>query len=293
MQFLEESVIRRFCFSVHFREFSRGQRIQLWENILQDQKIGFAFTDAQVTELASRYPVSPGVIEQAARTAAEVTPESDVDLYQSVTIALQAHESLTQGGHVTVRPRTVDKNFVLDGLSIIGTDLPALLTDLEAFSGHLRNTDSDGIPGVSLLFHGPSGTGKSHLARYIATRLDREVVAKRGSDLLSPYIGETEQRIRSAYEEAALKEAVLIIDEAESLVLNRDRAQHSWELSFTNEFLNCMEEFRFIQIFTTNRLTDLDSATLRRFTYKLEFGYLEPDAARGLLSETAYAFGSF
>ena len=207
-----------------------------------------------------------------------MAPESNVDLYQSVTIALQAHESLTHGGHVTVRPRTVDKNFVLDGLPVIGTDLPALLTDLEAFSGHLRNTDSDGIPGVSLLFHGPSGTGKSHLARFIATRLDREVVVKRGSDLLSPYVGETEQSIRSAYEEAALKEAVLLIDEAESLVMNRDRAQHSWELSFTNEFLNCMEEFRYIQIFTTNRLTDLDRATLRRFTYKLEFGYLEPEA---------------
>ena len=68
-----------------------------------------------------------------------------------------------------------------------------------------------------------------------------------------------------------------MVDEADSLIFNRDKAQHSWELSFTNEFLNCMENFRGIQIFTTNRLSDFDGASLRRFNYKLEFHYLKPE----------------
>ena len=114
------------------------------------------------------------------------------------------------------------------------------------------------------------------MARHIAHFLGKELVIKRGSDLLGSYVGETEANIRSAYEEAESK-GVLVVDEADSLIFNRDKAQHSWELSFTNEFLNCIENFRGIQIFTTNRLSDLDSASLRRFNYKLEFGYLKPE----------------
>ncbi len=48
-------------------------------------------------------------------------------------------------------------------------------------------------------------------------------------------------------------------------------------MSFTNEFLTWMESFDGIQIFTTNRLKDLDNASLRRFNHKVEFGYLKPD----------------
>jgi SpoVK/Ycf46/Vps4 family AAA+-type ATPase len=130
---------------------------------------------------------------------------------------------------------------------------------------------------MSLLFHGPPGSGKSELARYIATHLDKEIVFKRASDIFSKWVGDTEKNIREAYEEAQSKEAMLIFDEADSLIFNRDRADHSWELSFTNEFLTWMESFDGIQIFTTNRLKDLDNASLRRFNHKVEFGYLKPD----------------
>ena len=115
------------------------------------------------------------------------------------------------------------------------------------------------------------------MARFIAAHLDKEIVFKRASDLFSKWVGGTEQNIRDAYEEAHSKEGVLIFDEADSLIFNRDRADHSWELSFTNEFLTWMESFEGIQIFTTNRLKDLDNASLRRFNHKVEFGYLKPD----------------
>jgi transitional endoplasmic reticulum ATPase len=130
---------------------------------------------------------------------------------------------------------------------------------------------------MSLLFHGVSGSGKSHLARYIAHHLDKEILVKRGSDILSMWVGGTEQNIRAAFDEATEKDAVLLFDEADFLLGSRDRAKHSWEISQVNEFLTAMEEFRGIQIYTTNRLTDLDPSTLRRFDYKVEFGYLKPE----------------
>ena len=81
----------------------------------------------------------------------------------------------------------------------------------------------------------------------------------------------------SAFDEAAEKDAILLFDESDFLLGSRDRAVHSWEISQVNEFLTAMETFRGIQIYTTNRLTDLDPATLRRFDHKVEFGYLKPE----------------
>ena len=86
--------------------------------------------------------------------------------------------------------------------------------------------------------------------------------------------GQGEKNIKRAFQEAESEDAVLIIDEADSLLFSRDRARHSWEISFTNEFLTQMERFRGILVCTTNRLDDLDSASLRRFNHKIGFDYL-------------------
>ena len=162
-------------------------------------------------------------------------------------------------------------------MNLLETNQYILLEELTLFNEFSKNSNEPSSLSMSLLFHGPPGSGKSELARFIAVHLDKEIVFKRASDVFSKYVGETEQNIRNAYEEAQTQEAILIFDEADSLVFNRDRAEHSWELSFTNEFLTWMESFDGIQIFTTNRLKDLDDASLRRFNHKVEFGFLKPD----------------
>jgi AAA+ superfamily predicted ATPase len=91
------------------------------------------------------------------------------------------------------------------------------------------------------------------------------------------YVGQTEKNIKRAFEEAEAEEAILIIDEADSLLFNRDRAVRSWEVSFTNEFLTQMERFRGILVCTTNRMKDLDNASIRRFNHKMKFDYLLPE----------------
>ncbi len=93
-------------------------------------------------------------------------------------------------------------------------------------------------------------------------------------------MGATEQLIRRAFEEAEREEAVLVLDEADTFLFSRDRAVRSWEISFTNEFLTQMERFRGILICTTNRMTDLDQASIRRFNHKIRFNYLTPEGNR-------------
>ena len=155
-----------------------------------------------------------------------------------------------------------------------------MMTRLEQFDRYLRQADRKEIRNFNLLFYGPPGTGKSELARYIAERLDRELIVKRASDLLNAYVGATEQLIRRAFEEAEREEAVLVLDEADTFLFSRDRAVRSWEISFTNEFLTQMERYRGILICTTNRMDDLDQASIRRFNHKIRFDYLTPEGNR-------------
>jgi SpoVK/Ycf46/Vps4 family AAA+-type ATPase len=74
-----------------------------------------------------------------------------------------------------------------------------VIGQLEAFDKHLRNTVTDTVMNMNLLFYGPPGTGKSELARYIGNRLDREIICKRISDLQSMWVGEGEKNIKRAF----------------------------------------------------------------------------------------------
>ena len=138
-------------------------------------------------------------------------------------MALESHVVFSKGGQTPENKNSNDKDFTLDGLNLSGTDPHVLLEELRAFNEFSKKPNAHGPVSMSLLFHGPPGTGKSALARFIANHLEKEIVFKRASDLFSKWVGGTEKNIRNAYEEAHSKEAVLIFDEADSLVFSRDQ----------------------------------------------------------------------
>jgi transitional endoplasmic reticulum ATPase len=132
---------------------------------------------------------------------------------------------------------------------------------------------------VSLLLTGPPGTGKTALAAYLAQRLDRPLTVRRTSDLLSKWVGETEANIAEAFAEARDRGAVLLFDEADSLLFDRADAQRSWEVSQVNELLTWMDTHGLPFIAATNHAQRLDPAALRRFVFKLALGPLSPPLA--------------
>jgi SpoVK/Ycf46/Vps4 family AAA+-type ATPase len=272
---IEESVLRRFSFSLHFRPFNRRQRIQLWESILRINRVKRHFSKSDIAELAKRYKVSAGAIDTAVKNARDGSGTSGSKFKDAVIMALDAHKVLFNYGRKEINKDAIEKNYSLEGLNIEG-DLETTMGQLEAFNFFLRQSDKD-IRNMNLLFYGPPGTGKSELARYIADHLDREIIIKQASDILDPFVGVAEQKIRGAFEEAENEEAILIIDEVDTLLFTRGQAQRSWEISQINEFLTQMERYRGILICTTNRLKGLDDASIRRFNRKLGFNFLKPE----------------
>ena len=273
---IEASVMRRFSYSLHFRPFNRTQRVRLWENILKRNRAKNMIGEAEIRNLAERYKVNAGVIDVAVKKAKESGVKGKKEFLEAVIISLEANQVLINGGQKRVDKDTIEKNYSLEGLSIEG-DMKLVMNQLEEFSRYLESSSHEEARNINLLFYGPPGTGKSELARYISRHLDRQLISKKLSDILDPYIGVTEMQIRDAFAEAEREGAILIFDEVDSMLFSRDRAQRSWEISHTNEFLTQMERFRGILICTTNRFKDIDNASIRRFNYKLGFNYLKPE----------------
>ena len=154
-------------------------------------------------------------------------------------------------------------------------DLSILVTGLRATSD------------ARLCLYGPPGTGKTAFAHYLGRSLDRSVLIKRGSDLLDPFLGGTEQMIANAFREARDEKAILVIDEADGFLRDRAMAHHSWEVTQVNELLTQMEGFNGTFIASTNLVDMLDAASLRRFDFKVKFDYLRCDQKRALLRVVA------
>ena len=158
--------------------------------------------------------------------------------------------------------------------------------DLHELTASMRR-----VRNARLLFHGAPGTGKTAFAHALAEAIDRQLQVKHASDLLSPYLGSTEQNIRKAFFDATTNDSILLIDEADSFLQSRSGANRSWEITQVNEFLTQLERFEGLLICTTNLMTNLDNAASRRFDAKIEFMPLRPHQALRLFKELSRRCG--
>ncbi|KAK0330843.1 hypothetical protein LTR94_031247, partial [Friedmanniomyces endolithicus] len=108
---------------------------------------------------------------------------------------------------------------------------------------------------------------------------------------MSKWVGESEKAIAAAFRQAEREGALLMIDEVDSFLRDRDGARHSWEVTRVNEMLTRMESFGGVFIASTNLMGDIDPAALRRFDLKIRFDYLEPDQAALLLARQCAGLG--
>jgi SpoVK/Ycf46/Vps4 family AAA+-type ATPase len=133
--------------------------------------------------------------------------------------------------------------------------------------------------GISALFSGPSGTGKTMAAEVLAQELDLDLYRIDLSSVVSKYIGETEKNLRRVFDAAEMGGAILLFDEADALFGKRSEVKDSHDRYANIEvsyLLQRMEAYRGLAILTTNLKNALDPAFLRRIRFVLQFPF--PDA---------------
>ncbi len=135
--------------------------------------------------------------------------------------------------------------------------------------------------GISALFAGPSGTGKTLAAEVLAHELQLDLYHIDLSAVVSKYIGETEKNLRQIFDAAESGGAILLFDEADALFGRRSEVKDSHDRYANLEvsyLLQRMEAYRGLAILTTNMKQAIDNAFLRRIRFIVHFPF--PDATQ-------------
>ena len=146
--------------------------------------------------------------------------------------------------------------------------------------GASPRTSSRGL-GITALFAGPSGTGKTLAAEVIARELRLDLYRIDLSAVVSKYIGETEKNLRRVFDAAEEGGAVLLFDEADALFGKRSEVKDSHDRYANIEvsyLLQRMEAYRGLAILTTNMKHALDPAFQRRIRFVVQFPFPDPTA---------------
>lgn len=273
-QSLTEANLGRFIMHVEALPGSRGDRRERVTAVLAEADL-----DPAVSHQLSKYPLlSEQVVRQAIALADRVTQPGDAE-HRRAVITRAVERSQRMLGRADVEDlRDSVTTYDLDLLNLASRFTPQQIV------GALRQRR-----GGTLLFHGIPGAGKTQFAEYLAVELDMPLVIKRASDILSKWLGESEHNIADAFAEAEAEGAILFIDEADSFLRDRTLARAEWSVTQVNELLQHLERARGIVICATNLMGDIDSAALRRFTFKVEFLALRAEQAwRMFVTETGF-----
>jgi hypothetical protein len=269
---------------------STEERYDLWLASLHDEGLA--------RRLASEHRHTAGRIAILAAKAHERAAAADrasSALNKPVTVTYQDVRAASRSGEGVGLAALAE--LVRDEVADPALVVPeALRRELESLVDRCRLRDgvSTGLgpamqaryrPAVRALFVGPSGTGKTLAASWLATRLGLPLFRVDIAAITSKYIGETEKNLSQLLTRAEQSEVVLLFDEADSLFAKRTEvrdANDRFANSQTNYLLQRMESYDGITLLTSNSRTRFDSAFSRRLDVIMEFALPGPEERRAL-----------
>jgi len=266
---------------IEFPRTAFSERVRVWDETLNGRQA--IADDVDIAALATKFKFTAGQIQDAAATAGNLARLDDAqggrisnrDLYEACR--LHSNQSLVS------LARKITPKYHWDDIV-----LPAdRLEQLREICNHVKYRDrvygdwgfdhklSLG-KGLSVLFAGPSGTGKTMAAEIIAGELGLELYKIDLSTVVSKYIGETEKNLSRIFTEAETSNAILFFDEADALFGKRSEVKDSHDRYAnieTGYLLQRMEEYEGVVVLATNLRKNMDDAFVRRLHFTVEFPF--------------------
>lgn len=264
---IDNAIVRRFDMSIEIPIPAKSKREEIlkrYSNNLLDEK--------SIKVLSESENIAPSLISSTAKVIHCINAKNNTKSFTHLlnsTLKAQGYDEVKNDNSSNKSDDTYyNPNYVNTSIN------------LDELTHGIKDNQS-----ARICLYGIPGTGKSAFGKYLADFLDKPLLVKKGSDLISKWVGETEKNIANAFKQAKESNCVLIFDEVDSFLANRASAKQNWEITQVNEMLVQMENFDGIFIATTNLMNNLDKASLRRFDLKLELNSLNKEQSWNMFKD--------
>lgn len=253
-------------------EESRG----LWREFLRDCPLA---GEQKADELAGKYRLTPGQMKQAIETACTLARWQGLEGVDGDCLDRGCRSQLRHA--LGDRARKVEAVFAWEDLILPENSKRLLRSACDQMRYRRQVYGAWGFgrklaygAGLSMLFSGPPGTGKTMAAQIAAGELGLELYKVDLAAVVSKYVGETEKNLNEIFREASRSQAVLFFDEADVLFGKRTEMKDAHDKYNNMEaayLLQKMEEYTGVSILATNFLQNFDEAFKRRLKFIIEF----------------------
>lgn len=239
-------------------------------------------------QLAGKYHFLPGRIVRTLEVCAEqcrLSGDQQISLEQIERVCLERTDD-----HMGDGASRLDTGYTMEDLILPAEEKQQIQEGMDHIRYRYQVYEQWGFKhklrygqGLSMLFEGPPGTGKTMAASIIGNELGLPVFQVDLSRVLSKYIGETEKSLGRMFDLAEKSNAILFFDETDALFGKRSEIKDSHDKYAnveTSYLLQKMEEYRGVVIMTTNLLSNIDAAFLRRISYIIHFPSPDTDQRR-------------
>lgn len=269
------SLLNRSTISLEVKKPEKAEQHQIWGSCLSEYS---DHVNNAISKLVSQFDLNASAIQSAAKEALLLTKDGT-----------NLSEVLWEASRAVSRPRMAElaqqitPKVKIDDLVLLGRE-KQLLHEIAIHVAHRHKVyeewgfeavSSRGL-GITALFSGASGTGKTMAAEVLANELHLDLFRIDLSTVVSKYIGETEKNLRRLFDAAEDGGAILFFDEADALFGKRTEVRDSHDRYANieiNYLLQRMESYRGLAILATNMKNALDPAFMRRIRFIVNFPF--------------------